>query len=452
MYRSVNTVCLFLALFTIAATFVASPQEDSIEDQFIKLLFQPMDEFQNNLAEIDRQWHAEFTPMAIEVMSLAPGAVGFHMVELLQKRTGQAFGFDANKWFVWWWQQNQPASADYARFKSLLYGLIDPRFATYFSLARKSRIKLDEVRWGGVAQDGIPPLREPAMVTATEATYLDDSNVVFGIAINGDARAYPKRILAWHEMFVDKIGGVDFAGVYCTLCGAVILYKTVHEGTLHRLGTSGFLYRSNKLMYDKDTQSLWNTTWGEPVIGPLAERGIRLERSYLVTTTWGEWKRRHPATTVLSIDTGHQRNYAEGAAYREYFATDELMFSVAASDKRLPNKAEVLALTFPEHSADTMAIHAAYLRENTIYANRLGELHFVVLTDTSGANRVYASKGVSIASYDQRDTALDSEGTRWTLAENSLTTDGGRKLERLPAHRAFWFGWFAAYPDTILIK
>jgi len=81
-----------------------------------------------------------------------------------------------------------------------------------------------------------------------------------------------------------------------------------------------------------------------------------------------------------------------------------------------------------------------------------GELDFVVLTDASGANRVYASKGVSIAEYDRRDTAVDSEGTRWQVAENSLSTDDGRTLERLPAHRAFWFGWFAAYPDTILIK
>jgi hypothetical protein len=452
MYRTVNTVCLLLALLSTAVTFAASPESDSIEEQFVKLLFQPSGEFQNSLADIDKHWQAEFTPMAIEVMSLAPGAVGFHIVALLEKHTGQAFGFDANQWFVWWWQQNRPASAEYARFKSLLYGLIDPHFITYFSVDRKSRIRLDEVRWGGVAQDGIPPLREPAMLAAADASYLDDSNVVFGIAINGDARAYPKRILAWHEMFVDKIGGVDFAGVYCTLCGAVILYETLHEGTLHQLGTSGFLYRSNKLMYDKDTQSLWNTTWGEPVIGPLVERGIRLQRSYLVTTTWGEWKRRHPDTTVLSIATGHQRDYAEGAAYREYFATDELMFSVATSDNRLQNKDEVLALAFPAHSTDTMAISAAYLSENPIYANRLGELDFVVLTDTSGANRVYASKGLSMASYDRRDTAVDSEGTRWSVAEDSLSSDGGRKLERLPAHRAFWFGWFAAYPDTILIK
>jgi len=96
----------------------------------------------------------------------------------------------------------------------------------------------------------------------------------------------------------------------------------------YTLGTSGFLYRSNKLMYDKQTQSLWNTLWGEPVIGPLSEKDIKLERMSVVTTTWGEWRRRHPKTKVLSLETGHERDYAEGVAYRDYFATDQLMFPV----------------------------------------------------------------------------------------------------------------------------
>ena len=145
---------------------------------------------------------------------------------------------------------------------------------------------------------------------------------------NGDVRAYPKRILAWHELFTDEVGRVPVAGVYCTLCGTVILFETEHDGVRHELGTSGFLYRSNKLMYDRATQSLWSTFGGRPVIGPLAMEDIRLEVRSVVTTTWGEWRRRHPTTKVLSLNTGHRRDYSEGAAYREYFSTDELMFNV----------------------------------------------------------------------------------------------------------------------------
>ena len=187
--------------------------------------------------------------------------------------------------------------------------------------------------------------------------------MIFGIEINGDVRAYPKRILAWHEMFVDTIGGESIAGVYCTLCGTVIIYDTDVDGINHEIGTSGFLYRSNKLMYDKATQSLWNTFQGKPVIGPLVGQDIKLPHRYVVTTTWGEWKRRHPDTKVLSLNTGHNRNYGEGIAYQQYFATDELMFTVPKLDKRLNNKSEILGLTFSQSPDKPLAIDVNYLAE-----------------------------------------------------------------------------------------
>ncbi len=419
--------------------------------KFVELIIMPPELMGDPLQEISENWVDGYIPMLIEILSLSGAERANLLLELLQVKTGQKFGRDINRWFSWWWQQEQAQVADYATFKSSLYGLIDERFQLYFSTSRETRIRLDEVRWGGVIQDGIPPLRQPRMLAADEASYLEDDNIVFGIEINGDARAYPKRILAWHEMFVDDIGGINFAGVYCTLCGAVILYKTNHNGTRHDLGTSGFLYRSNKLMYDKATQSLWNTTWGEPVIGPLVDQDIRLERSYLVTTTWGEWKRRHPDSKVLSLDTGYSRNYDEGVAYRQYFATDELMFSISTSDDRLNNKDEILALTFPQFSEDTMAISASFLQNKPIYVNRLGSVEFVVLTDTSGANRVYEAKNHSFTSYDQDVTLIDSKGMKWSLSEDELKS-GDLVLARLPAHRAFWFGWHSAFPDTTLVR
>ncbi len=339
----------------------------------------------------------------------------------------------------------------YADFKAALYGLIDPKFRTYFSSQRTSKIRLDEVRWGGVAQDGIPPLRGPKMIAAADAGYLADSNVVFGLEVEGDVRAYPKRVLAWHEMFVDEVGGVPVAGVYCTLCGTMILFETTHDGVAHQLGTSGFLYRSNKLMYDRATQSLWNTIWGRPVIGPLAEKDIELVRRSVVTTTWGEWRRRHPDTRVLSLDTGHWRDYSEGAAYREYFATDELMFTVPELDRRLRNKAEVLAFA-PAAGEEPLAISARYLDKHPIHHDTRGGVAFVVLTDRSGANRAYETQGQQFETWDADRTATDRNGTRWTLYEDRLESAGGGVLPRLPAHRAFWFGWYAAYPNTRLVR
>ena len=311
---------------------------------------------------------------------------------------------------------------------------------------------MDEIQWGGVVQDGIPPLRNPKMISAKEAKYLEDDNIIFGIEINGDVRAYPKRILAWHEMFTDKIGGVDIAGVYCTLCGTVIPFKTRVNGKNYELGTSGFLYRSNKLMYDKDTQTLWSTTRGTPVLGPLVDQDIELEYESVVTTTWGEWRKRHPQTTVLSLATGHSRDYGEGVAYDNYFGTDALMFNTPFDDRRLKNKREILALRFPAAPKQQLAIDTEFLKQNPIYTNRIGVQKFVVLTDKTGANRVYDPKAVSFSQYDGDSTVIDVKGKRWALNESALTAENGETLERLPYHRAFWFGWRAAFPQTKLIK
>jgi hypothetical protein len=444
---------MFVAALLLSFEAMAQTEEDKAEAHFIELVVSPDKEFNKTLASIEATWKPSYLALSLDVLSLAwEVKMRERLIDLMQRKKGQSFGEDMNGWYRWMWNQPEARHPHYAQFKSNLFKYIDPRFAGYFDDAREDTIRLDEVRWGGVKQDGIPPLRQPTMIAADEADYLEDSNVVFGVEINGDARAYPKRILAWHEMFVDEIGGMQFAGVYCTLCGAVILYETLHNGTQYNIGTSGFLYRSNKLMYDKTTQSLWSTTRGEPVIGPLVGKGIQLQRSYLVTTTWGEWKRRHPHTSVLSVKTGHSRNYREGVAYQQYFATDDLMFNVPNEDARLNNKDEILALTFPKLNDEKLAIHAAYLAGNPIYYDAMGEKKFVVLTDTSGANRVYQAGKVRFVEYDQAESVIDENGLKWALSESRLSSQQGDELQRLPAHRAFWFGWVAAHPDTRLIK
>ena len=116
-------------------------------------------------------------------------------------------------------------------------------------------------------------------------------------------------------------------------------------------------------MFDEETKSLWSTLEGKPVVGPLAGSGIELVPLPVVTTTWREWRTRHPQTTVLSEDTGHDRDYSEGAAYRTYFATDELMFQVPQPDTRLRNKAEVLVMLLTNRNGGShpVAIAADFL-------------------------------------------------------------------------------------------
>lgn len=404
------------------------------------------------LKKVRKQWKPEFTPMVLDLLPLTRDPKWKReLIRLLEKKTGQKLGYDIDAWLNWLWQQEPKAHPLYAEFKASLYGIIDPKFHGYFSSERVTKIRLDEVRWGGVKQDGIPPLRSPKMIPASEADYLGDDNVIFGLAVGGDVRAYPKRILAWHEMFVDTVGGEPVTGVYCTLCGTMILYKSTVGDTVHQLGTSGFLYRSNKLMFDQATQSLWNTIWGQPVIGPLAEEDITLERLSVVTTTWGEWRKRHPKSLVLALDTGHRRDYSEGAAYKDYFSNDRLMFGIPDLDKRLPNKAEILGLIFARHPDQPLAISSRFLATHPLYHDKVGEVRFVVLTDASGAHRVYETGEVVLRKWDRAFTAVDEAGTDWTLSEDQLSAADGRVLPRLPSHGAFWFGWYASYTHTRLV-
>lgn len=444
-----------VAALVIGSSFAvaATPENERIINSFLQLVTGDEDYAERAFDYLEEQWQPGFAAMALDVLSVAgnSGRAG-RLWSLLEAKTQHSGVRSVSEWYQWLWNRPAALHPAYGDFKAALYSLIDPAFRAYFSSDRRAEIRLDEIRWGGVRQDGIPPLRNPRMLRADEAAYLDDTNIVFGLEVNGDARAYPKRILAWHEMFVDRVGGADVAGVYCTLCGTMILYRTTHDGTNHALGTSGFLYRSNKLMYDRATQSLWNTIWGTPVVGPLAGQGIELERGSVVTTTWGEWKRRHPDTAVLSLQTGYDRDYSEGAAYRDYFATDALMFGVPELDSRLKNKDEVFVLLPDAANEPPLALASEFLQRNTIHHDRVGRIDIVVVTDESGAHRAYSSGDTRFVEWDGEASLIDQDGDRWSLEEPRLYADDGRELERYPAHRAFWFGWFAAYPDTRLVR
>jgi hypothetical protein len=379
------------------------------------------------------------------------------LLRFLGQQTGKGFGHDFERWHKWIWSLPYEPHADLALFKGLLYANIDPRMREFFPPNAPASIRLDEIEWGGVTVNGIPPLVYPTHLQAGEAGYLKDDHIVFGFAINGQTRAYPKRILAWHELARDRIGGIELTIVYCTLCGTVLPYESVAGGRLRVLGTSGLLYRSNKLMFDEETRSLWSTLEGKPVVGPLAGTGLTLQLHAAVTTTWGEWRRLHPQTTVLSLETGYKRDYSEGAAYRDYFSTDRLMFTVPGQDSRLRNKAEVLVMRLSSGPADTapipVAIAADFLRRHPVYQADLAGRRLVILTSRQGANRVYEAGPVAFGRLDGERHVLDEAGGRWQITEDALVgPDGAARLKRVAAQRAFWFGWHAQFPSTLLIK
>jgi hypothetical protein len=383
------------------------------------------------------------------------------LIEFLERQTDENFGDDLQKWRRWYWSRPYSPHPDYANFKAALYRQVDEQMADFFPAGGNELIRLDEVDWGGVGVNGIPPLDHPKHVTATEADYLKDKHVVFGLEVDGQARAYPKRILAWHEMALDELGGVELAIVYCTLCGTVIPYVSDVDGRHFTFGTSGLLYRSNKLMFDAETMSLWSTVEGKPVLGELAGSQLELMPYPVVTTTWRDWKRFHPDTTVLSLDTGYERDYSEGAAYKDYFRTDRLMFAVPARDDRLDNKDEVLALALRPAGAESdapriaLAISAKFLKKkrNRIFHTRFAGRDLVVVTSADGANRVYDAGGARFVRADG-EQLRDADGATWRVTEDALLPEAGtgQAKPRIAARRAFWFGWYAQYPQTELVK
>jgi len=438
----------YAAMIVDAARFLPSPRApQAAEEQFPLDIDDAVDQGRSRAAA----GRSDFPSTARR----PPGAeTRRRLTNFLERQTGKRFGDDLRAWRRWIWTLAGGDHPDYASFKAELYARIDPRFRAFFTPRVSTKIRLAEIDWGGVPLNGIPPLRSPKTLPAAQATWLRDGHIVFGIVVNGEARAYPKRILAWHEMATDRLGGVDLTVVYCTLCGAVIPYESGAGGRRFTFGTSGLLYRSNKLMFDEETRSLWSSLDGVPVVGSLVNRGLQLPIHPVVTTTWGEWKREHPSTSVLSLDTGYERDYAEGAAYRDYFATDRLMFEVPGADTRLKNKAEVLVVRAEiiGKNAQPVAIAVDRLRREPVYAFDAGDRRFVVVTSKGGANFLYERGSHTFATRLLDSVVRDAKGQRWAVTPDALVSETGERLARVPAHRAFWFGWVAQYPGTVLHK
>jgi len=350
-------------------------------------------------------------------------------------------------WFDWMlWQEAHPEvipDPSYADFMRHLHLQIDPEFEVFLipEYLRRDRmgIRIEEIAWGGVVKDGIPSLDNPAMIAAGDADYMRRDDLVFGVAINGDVRAYPLRIMGWHEMFNDVIGGVPVALAYCTLCGAGILYDTRVAERAKPLvfGSSGFLYRSNKLMFDRATNSLWNQFTGRPVVGRLADSGIELTQRPVVIASWQDWREANPETTILSLETGYRRNYGSGAVYNEYFASPDLMFPAVADQGRQRQKDYVFGIQ--QFGAAKAWPLAAFARRPVIN-DAVADVAVVVIGDAATRSaRAYERGGLQFA---RKNGALVSgDGAIWTIREEALVAPDGRSLPRVAGHVAYWFAW-----------
>ncbi len=389
------------------------------------------------------------------------------LIAALETLSGQTYGSNWPAWVEWYGNTEYAPPPGFVGWKGRMLAQLDVGFGIFLQDDLPIRLRPEEIQWGGVLVDGIPALDNPRMVEADKATFMDPENAVFGLAINGDARAYPLRILDWHEMANDVVGGVPVSLAYCTLCGAAVAYDgRASDGETYTFGSSGFLYRSNKLMYDRQTNTLWNQLTGEPVLGELAGTDVTLDLLPVVLTTWKEWQNQHPDTQVVDIETGFPRNYTPGAAYGNYFADAGTMFPVAQRNDILPAKAQIYVLRL---DGQPKAYPIDRLIEENVVNDMLGNTNVVLIApadpvivdgDNQYIGEVTYQAGAEVRAYDRgkhtfrpgpdERTLLDENGRSWQITEDALLGPAGEESPRLGGHLAYWFGWYAFFPNTLV--
>lgn len=273
-------------------------------------------------------------------------------------------------------------------------------------------IPRNEILSGGPPRDGIPSLDAPKFVPAEKVVFLKDDDIVIGLKRGETARAYPLRILVWHEIVNDVIGGDPVAVTYCPLCGTAMVFDARVEDKRRSFGVSGLLYQSDVLMYDRETQSLWSQLKMDAVSGPEVGKKLTLLPSEYLT--WKAWRQKHPGGEVLSPNTGHKRDY-EADAYAPYFASDQTMFPVPQTRRELPNKAKILGLVI---AGKSKAYPLDQLPDNVVVRDRFSDEDIEILWNQ-------------------------------TNREPQVRKADGKPV---PSIVGFWFAWQAFYPDTELWK
>jgi len=286
-----------------------------------------------------------------------------------------------------------------------------------FDLGQKVGIPRDEIHAGGPGKDGIPSLDSPKFIAAKEAGWLKPEDRIVGVERAGKARAYPLRILVWHEVVNDTIGDEPLAVTYCPLCDSVAAFDRRTPSGGKKFGVSGLLYNSNVLMFDRGgkPEGLWSQIKGQAVSGPPSGQALRTLPVEL--TTWADWRARHPETSVLSSETGFRRDYSRDP-YAGYFDRPGLVFPAKPKSDRLPEKSRVLGVWVADGTAKAYPLKAfANSREPVEFQDRIAERSLTLRYDP-------ASKSLRIVKAD--------EGVQWMYS--------------------LWFAWYAFHPETKLYE
>ena len=298
-------------------------------------------------------------------------------------------------------------------------------------------------------KDLIPPLSSPRYVKAAEATWLKNGDLVLGFIEGDDARAYPIRILNFHEIVNETIGGRPVLISYCPLCRSGLVFDRRVNGRVLTFGNTGGLYESDLVMYDHQTDSFWFQVGGEAIVGSLT--GTRLVLLPALLLPWEEWRALYPASLVLSHKTGFARPYDADPFVGYDEPGTPPGFPVRTSDRRLDPKAKVLGI---EQKGARRAYSFTGLGD-AVVMDTLGGQPLVIFSKRDGpAGAAFdprvKSQPFTFALKGGKFTDAQT-GSIWNLAGQAVAGPlAGARLTPLPARSTFWFAWVAAFPDSSL--
>jgi hypothetical protein len=405
-----------------------------------------------------------FVPVLVELLwaaelELVPRRGHNERVVALERLSGQRFGASWFQWAEWEGAARPPLPPGFGAFKADLVGRVDPAYARLLAPERVDPRTALEIHWSGAGS--IPPLHDAPVIAAREATWLEESEPVVGVSLAGEVRAYPLRILDWHEVANDVLGGVPLAVVSCPLCGSASAWSALRaDGGRSSFAATGLLLRSTSLLADEASGELVS-----PISLAAPGRAEGRDAVPVVVTAWRDWRGAHPETTVLSVATGFERPYVPGQPYAEYFASDALRFPVAGRDARSTPKARVFGL---RSGAASVAVSVERLVREGVVNERVGALGVAVVATRGTIRALHGDResggeyeaGAEVRAYDagarrfapgpSPEAILDEAGGEWAVTEEALVGPGGERAARLPGVLAYWFAWSAFFPDTDL--
>lgn len=268
-----------------------------------------------------------------------------------------------------------------------------------------------DIRGGGPPKDGIPSIDNPKFVTVEQADeWIQDNELVLAMIYKGVKRVYPLQIMVWHEIVNDNIGGDPILITYCPLCGSGIAYERTLDGESVEFGTSGKLYNSNLVMYDRKTDTYWSQIDGLAIVGELT--GTQLDSVSIDTVVWRDWKKAHPDSEVLSKETGHIRAYGQDP-YGNYYEDSFLIFPVDNEDNRIHPKTVIFGI---EVNGNFKAYRENDLKEKGAIEDIINGVNIKIERDEAGIVKI-------------------------------INLDTGKEIVK---ERDFWFAWYAFHPETSL--